>query len=142
MKTTKEMIEVMAAFEEGAKIEYKKFDKNQWTETLKPTWDWFTVDYRVKPEPKEPTYRPYESIGEMLCDYNKRVCRNNNRPKNTMPLVWVKQVNCSQDRGALIVSFDEDKVWLGGCYIASTLQELCMNYTYLDETPCGKLVEE
>lgn len=54
-KTTREMIEVMEAFERGESIECKLFphvDKDSWVLLLdEPSWDWSAVDYRVAPTP-------------------------------------------------------------------------------------------
>lgn len=54
--TTKEMIAVMQAFEEGKEIEYAaKWGSlaGKWYTIGCPAWDWITCIYRVKPEPKE-----------------------------------------------------------------------------------------
>ena len=54
--TTKEMIAVMQAFEEGKTIEYNAkwgSDAGKWDEIDDPVWDWHACNYRVKPEPKE-----------------------------------------------------------------------------------------
>ena len=60
MKTTKEMIEVMQAYENGEEIEYYTLGINpRWGNTIAPVWDWLAWDYRVKPKvgedvPKNP----------------------------------------------------------------------------------------
>lgn len=54
MKTTAEMIEVMAAFECGEEIEWMRFDV--WVDCPMPLWDWMQLDYRIKPKPTTPTY--------------------------------------------------------------------------------------
>lgn len=46
-KTTKEMIEVMEAFEQGEEIEYLGM-MGVWANATVPTWDWENLDYRVK----------------------------------------------------------------------------------------------
>jgi hypothetical protein len=51
MKTTKEMIEVMQAFEDGKGVEAKGRNVG-WVLASNPIWDWRTFDYRIKPEPK------------------------------------------------------------------------------------------
>ena len=55
MKTTKEMIEVMKAFERGEKIEVKNNHSDKWYTTSGPSWDWEYCDYRIKP--KQPVLR-------------------------------------------------------------------------------------
>lgn len=61
---TKEMIEVMQAYEDGARIEYidKQFN-GMWQECLKPVWDWINNVYRVK---EKTVYRPYKNIKEFI----------------------------------------------------------------------------
>lgn len=65
--TTKEMIEVMQAYERGEQIEYRIKDfmrDDEWyVQKEFPEWDWKTFDYRVK---KQFTYRPYKNIQEFL----------------------------------------------------------------------------
>ena len=48
VKTVKEMIEVMEAYENGAIIEYSNPHYNYWESVTYPSWDWCSYDYRVK----------------------------------------------------------------------------------------------
>lgn len=66
--TTKEMIEVMQAYERGEQIEYriKAFMRDdEWSPMTdeQPEWDFTEFDFRVKPKP---TYRPYKGAKEFL----------------------------------------------------------------------------
>lgn len=57
MTETKRQIEVMKAYEEGKTIQYRgKCTKDDvWNDTKFPSWNWYSVDYRIKPEePEEP----------------------------------------------------------------------------------------
>lgn len=57
MDETKRQIEVMKAYEEGKAIQYRgKCTKDDvWNDTKFPSWNWYSVDYRIKPEePEEP----------------------------------------------------------------------------------------
>ena len=67
MKTTKEMAEIMLAFERGEQIEYRIKDfmrDDEWYDQKEfPEWDWKTFDYRVKPKPK---YVPFETAKELF----------------------------------------------------------------------------
>lgn len=57
MYETKRQIEVMKAYEEGKAIQYRgKCTKDDvWNDTKYPSWNWYSVDYRVKPdEAKKP----------------------------------------------------------------------------------------
>lgn len=64
MKSTKEMIEVMQAFERGEKIQthYKLKDLEYWEDTENPEWDWHFYDYRVKPKVKESKFKEDDII--------------------------------------------------------------------------------
>lgn len=65
-KTTAEKIAVMAAFEEGKKIEINTqdgsgFHRIGWT----PNWNWEENDYRISPQPAPiPMTIPWEAIDE------------------------------------------------------------------------------
>lgn len=50
MKTVEEMIEVMIAFKNGAKIECLNynFKNNDWQIVDNPSWNWDIVDFRIK----------------------------------------------------------------------------------------------
>lgn len=74
MKTLREQIEVMEAFERGEKIQanYKLKDLEYWEDTKNPEWDWHCYDYRVKNEVKI-TQKEFNLIKERLKDWkNKR----------------------------------------------------------------------
>lgn len=128
MKTIKEKIEVMQAFADGKTIQiaHKDDDYAIWTDcTAEPIWNWNHCDFRVKPEP---TYRPYESVAELVEDYKARFHVDN--PSYTMPTIWYREKNI----GIIFLYdvFDDNEDFL---------QEL-VRYEYLDGTPFGKLVEE
>lgn len=132
MKTTKEKIEVMQAYVDGKQIQVW-LSTTGWTDIVRePCWEWSDCDYRIKPEPKEPTYRPYESVEEMVADYDKRF-GNHGRPKNTMPLIWVRH------RGdgsiCLLTTFPQTEDMK--CIFDTEFDF----HEYLDGTPFGKLVE-
>lgn len=55
MKSTREMIEVMEAFDRGSDIEVRGRRDSEWEDASGPCWDWRTYDYRIKPEPPEET---------------------------------------------------------------------------------------
>lgn len=70
--TTKEMIEVMQAYERGEQIEYRESPDNycnleewddEWMDAGEPLWDWTGCEYRIKPKS---TYRPYKNAKEFL----------------------------------------------------------------------------
>ena len=51
MMTHDEMIDVIMHHKNGGRVEYKSQYKAYWTEILEPRWDFFSSDYRPKPEP-------------------------------------------------------------------------------------------
>lgn len=69
MKTTKEMIEVMQAFDDGTTIEFSN-DNNGWlvaTET--PGWNWRFSDYRIK----QPYHQSVPAILKKLIDEKQTI---------------------------------------------------------------------
>jgi len=52
MPTTKEMIEVMLAFERGEKIEFRYPDNpdSNWKTAITPVWNWGHAEYRIQPK--------------------------------------------------------------------------------------------
>lgn len=145
MKTTKEKIVVMQAYDEGKQIQIKDGgydDWSDWNADYEPNWDWQQFKYRIKPE--EPIYRPYESIDEMVEDY----CDKSGElrlARLSMPYIWVKYKNKRWgDTKHLLTSFNNaceghSYVWIANGWVS--LEELFDDYTYLNGSPCGKLVE-
>lgn len=131
--TTKEKIEVMQAFEDGKKIQCLSKFADHWIDCYSPLWNWYICDYRIKPE--ESTYRPYKDTEEMVEDFVKRTGKTYS--KMDMPLIYVKykKANCKY----LINTFYDDLVEFDGSVY--TLVNLYSDYTYLDGSPLGKLVE-
>ncbi|HEC2743743.1 TPA: hypothetical protein R2L51_001652 [Campylobacter jejuni] len=73
MKTLREQIEVMQAFERGEKIQAhcKLKDLEYWEDTQNPEWDWHFYDYRVKPGAKI-TQKEFDLIKERLKDWKSK----------------------------------------------------------------------
>lgn len=61
MKTTKQMIEVMEAFDKGKKIEWNPAYSDVWVSNPNPAWDWLHNDYRIA---EEKEYRSYKNSAE------------------------------------------------------------------------------
>jgi len=55
MTTTAEKILIMQAYTAGKNIECSSKYASEWIVTPNPCWDWHNVNYRIKPEKKEPT---------------------------------------------------------------------------------------
>jgi hypothetical protein len=62
--TTKEMIEIMQAFEDGKKIEARC--GGEWCRITSPFWNWYEWDYRVMPESTSIPLRPLSAIGLIM----------------------------------------------------------------------------
>ena len=131
MKTTKEMIEVMQAYERGEQIEFMDFSR-EWKDTTNPIWDWAIYDYRVKPKPK---YVPFETPEEFLTAlrkhgdgliriYNDEVLKAHN--------ISIRPDGCVYDH--------TEKEDGSDCSYVGYLQELFIEYKMADRTPCGKEV--
>lgn len=63
IEETKKAIEVMQAFVDGKKIEFRCDDLSEWEEVIEPFWCFGKCDYRIKPEPR---YRPFKSAEEVM----------------------------------------------------------------------------
>ena len=53
MKTTKEKIEIMQAYERGEQIQIYDSIHNEWKDIKIPSWDWMSSDYRIKSKFKD-----------------------------------------------------------------------------------------
>ena len=133
--TTQEKIEVMQAYAEGKKIEWRTIGSPkkwvEWTYSDEPSWNWVVNDYRIKPKP---TYRPYKDTEEMIADFKKRF--NAKVPPYAMPMIWVKRKDDS-DIAKLITEFGYSCVWLSINPVGITMSKLFQDYAYLDGSPCG-----
>ena len=130
--TTKEMIEVMQAYEEGKKIERRhRCTDVPWENEPGPYWNWVIFEYRVK---KEPKYRPYKDTAEMIADWIERFGTYDT--KVVMPPIWLM---CGETR-SMVTDYLPDFVY---AYATSlSMRDLYEDYTYLDGSPCGKEVTE
>lgn len=133
--TTKEMIEIMQAYEDGKKIESRQvfLDEDEpWVDESCPSWNWVGFEYRVKPELK---YRPYKDTAEMIADLRER---GRVWFALSMPLIWIRDTDgCSW----LVTVYRHEVVHLSNG-ICLDMKYLLEDYTYLDGTPCGKEVSD
>lgn len=126
--TTQEKIEVMQAYEDGKTIQSYDLEQDKWVNCHNPTWNWDTLDYRIKPESK---YRPYKDTEEMIEDFKKRF--NAKVPPYAMPMIWVRNKTFKDCR--LITVFRDKVVMI--IVSGEDMKELFKDYTYLDGSPCG-----
>ena len=130
MKTTKEMTEIMLAYERGEQIEFISKDLRSsadWTiMTQEPEWNWSDFDYRVKPKP---IYRPYKNAAEFLAAQKEHGMniRLNGHNYYGLPLYITNiliGIQWPQGDGSTVD-------------IDVSYEELLRDYTWQDETPCG-----
>lgn len=141
--TTAEKIAVMQAYEDGKQIQTRtnlfknNLFKSDWVDmNIEPSWDWVINDYRIKPEVKKPTYRPYKDTYEMIADYKERF--NIDVPCYAKPLIWVEWKDGNITK--FITAFRENRVTIEENTVS--LDYMYEVYVYLDGSPVGKLVEE
>lgn len=72
----KKLLPIIQAFIEGRQIEYRERGYTLWTETPSPIFNFATIEYRIKPEPK---YRPFANADECWQEMLKH-----------QPFGWVK----------------------------------------------------
>lgn len=65
--TTKEMIEVLQAYEAGEGIEMKENEEESWREVKCPFWVWGNFKLRIKPKEKQLKFK----VGDMLVHLEK-----------------------------------------------------------------------
>ena len=125
MKTTKEMIEIMKAYDEGKKIEYKYLDTEKWFVTGNPSWSWSVFDYRIKPEIE---YMTCEEIFEKLQKQGVMAIKSKNRNK----VVTVSEIDFERQEIITVgvTIYDYPKRHLS--YGIYNVRNLYLNYTFLD----------
>ena len=123
---TKEMIEVMQAYDRGEQIERRDRCGNNWFLSPVPSWDWVQYDYRIKPKP---TYRPYKNAAEFLAAQKEHGMNIRRKGCNyyILPLYItdnIISIQYSRSDGSVV---SVDKLYI----------DLLREYTWQDGTPCG-----
>ena len=129
MKTTKEMIDVMQAYERGEKIEvhYLYDNKDYFISCGTPVWDWNNFDYRVKPKK---SYVPFHTPEEFLTAYRKHGEFIENKETG-------EKMNAYVDKNGIVIL----STALNCTYTFESLRTLFGCYKFSDGTPCGKEVK-
>lgn len=128
--TTKELIEVMQAYEDGKCIEYRLKNPKEdepWVLISTPSWDWTTFNYRIKP--KE-SYRPYKDAAEFL-DHLATECKSTG--DSIIPGVWLK--NLHTGKVFLVLGYDTDNIYIDGDTF--TFKSAFWHFTYTSGAPFG-----
>ena len=128
MKTIKEMIDVMQAYDRGEQIETRiSGEQKKWFDNKNPAWNWEKCDYRVKPKKK---YVPFETAEEFLaaqrvhgihvyfggCKYGTNINANGG-------IILIPSTNTLN-------------------VVITDLENVFVECKFLDGTPCGKEVKE
>lgn len=130
MKTTKEMAEIMLAYERGEQIEFMpknlRSSANWTTMTQEPEWNWSDFDYRVKPKP---TYRPYKNVAEFFAAQKEHGMNIRRKGCNyyILPLYITDNII-----GIPYLRSDDSVINVDKLY-----GDLLREYTWQDGTPCG-----
>ena len=129
MKTTKEMIEVMQAYDRGEKIESNY--GGVWVDIDMPEWSWGLRDYRVK----QKKYVPFDTAEEFLAA--QRAHGGDGLITITEDGVLKKHdISVSLDGSVYDHIYDGDVD-----YIGEFKDLLFEDYKFADGTQCGKEVE-
>ena len=126
MKTTKEMIEVMKAYERGEQIQLLNID-GVWVDIDMPEWSWGLRDYRVKPKK---SYVPFHTPEEFLTAYRKHGEFIENKESG-------EKMNAYVDKNGIVIL----STALNCTYTFESLRTLFGCYKFSDGTQCGKEVE-
>ena len=126
MKTTKEMIEVMQAYERGEQVQLLSISGN-WEDKDNPAWNWAKCDYRVKPKK---IYVPFHTPEEFLTAYRKHGEFIENKESG-------EKMNAYVDKNGIVIL----STALNCTYTFESLGTLFVCYKFSDGTPCGKEVD-
>ena len=126
MKTTKEKIEVMQAYDRGEQIQL--LDRlGNWVDIDMPEWSWGLRDYRVKPKK---SYVPFHTPEEFLAAYRKHGEFIENKESG-------EKMNAYVDKNGIVIL----STALNCTYTFESLGTLFGCYKFSDGTPCGKEVK-
>ena len=137
MKTTKEIIEIIQAYEKGAQIQEKEIVDDveyysKWEDVENPLWNFENYDYRVKPKPKYVPFSTAEQFLEAQEKHGQAVIQYVNKD-NTV---------CNQFRA--YVNNLGNIVLYGGVNTVRllTLEQLFNDYYFANDlAPCGKIID-
>lgn len=123
--TPDELIAVIQAYKEGKQIQWKAEHSEIWRDCEgSPCWDFNHIDYRIKPKPH---YRPFKSAKEVMEAIKEHGI----------------YTHCIlTDAYHLIVTINDMSIWLGHAQQDVSMKVMLKDFTFLDGTPFGKLVEE
>ena len=124
--TTKDMIEVMQAYDRGEQIERRDRCGNNWFLSPVPSWDWVQYEYRVKPKP---TYRPYKNAAEFLAAQKEHGMNIRRKGCN----YYISPLYITDNIISIPYLRSDDSV----VNVDKLYGDLLREYTWQDGTPCG-----
>ena len=131
MKTTKEMIDVMQAYNRGEQIE--ACYNGVLVDIYIPEWSWGVRDYRVKPKTK---YVPFDTAEEFL--EAQREHGDGLISIDDNGVVKAHDISISPDGS--VYEHGENQ-WTSTCEYIGDLKDLFEDFKFADGTPCGKEIE-
>ena len=134
--------EILKAYSEGKQLQYQNRIDKEWIDSSNPSFDFTKYKYRIKPEVKEPTYRPYKDCEEMIADYRDKYSPivRQDQYKLYMDNIWLR--NKDNNGVVQIIGFLDGYVHFCNSFGYCDLEHLFKKFTYLDGSPCGKKEEE
>lgn len=138
MKTIKEMIEVMQAYDRGEQIQVKTTNKKcDWEDVKEPYWQWNFCDYRVKPK----KYVPFDTAEEFLAAQREHgsSVKVNSIDKSVF---YAKTGENNIELSAFVNSDGCIALIEKGYRTTQVFELLALGVDFADGTPCGKEVEE
>lgn len=126
MKTIKEMIEVMQAYDKGEQIQILDIN-GIWEDKEYPYWNWAGCDYRVK---TKKIYVPFENGEEFLAAQRKHGEFVENKESG-------EKMNAYIDKNGIVILVTA----LDCTHTFESLASLFGYYKFSDGTPCGKEVD-
>lgn len=97
----------------------------------------------IKKEEPKPKYVPFETLDEFIESYKKaeeRIAYSNTRDYIASCGMWLRFNN--DDVICAVTEIWADGVFLGHDHMKIKWEELFNFYTFMDDTPCGKEVED
>ena len=120
--TIQEMKEILAAIEQGKKIQYQMAnpdDPDKWCGYAGNTPNFFAFCYRIKPEKK---WRPFKDTAELFA--------HNNGSK----ILWLKDKDTCWRR--MVTFYSETEIAFSND-AEFTMEEVFNEFTFADGRPCG-----
>jgi hypothetical protein len=131
-------IEVEQAFLDGKKIQVQDDSNKTWYDTENPSFSWFLMSYRIKPESKTVPYS-FEELCEAIKIHGNGLLINNNE------VIFIADF-CKNTAysGGIEITFSKDITDREGyTYKVVSVYALCnKKFKFIDGTLVGKVIEE